>query len=132
MSLTKIAASEVNGLLLKSAHELRRVSAENAALREQLAGRQREDHAEKIASIAVGRGIMSEDQAAGYARTLASSERDLNMVEDFVARGNGVGLALGEDVEKTASDNTLDVSGGSEADRRFVGFLMSSDLGHDE
>jgi len=123
--MQKIAAADMNHLLIKTAHVIRTLETENATLRQQLADKDRHTHAEKIASIAVERGIMSEDNATDYATELARSDRDLEMVEEFVARNNGVGVPLGSEMHKTASDDTL--ADGDTAEGRFANFLLTSD-----
>ena len=126
--MIKIAAAEVNGLLIKSAATIRDLHAENQDLKAQLAGKSRLEHAEKIAHIAIDRGIMSEDKALEYAQTLAESTRDLSMVEEYVAHNGGIGVPLGrEEFTKSASDHTLE-TGNSKAESEFVDFLLTSDL----
>jgi hypothetical protein len=125
--MQKIAAADLNHLLVKSAHVIRTQESTIATLEQQLSDKNRMGHAEKIASIAVDRGIMSEDNASDYANELATSGRDLDMVEDFVSRNNGAGVPLGSELTKTASDNEL--ASGDTAEGRFANFLLTSDLG---
>lgn len=100
--LEKASAVEVNGLLLSAAANIRDLVAENIELKTKLASVARQEHAEKIASVIVGRGQMDEDGAKDYARSLRESDRDLNMVEDFVKR-SAPGVPLGH--TKTASEH---------------------------
>lgn len=122
--LEKISAAQVNTILLKSAAELRTLRDENIQLRRQLADRERYEHAEKIASMAVDRGIMDPTDAADYASQLASGGTDLGMVENFVSKA-AAGVPLGQALEKTASDN---LSGGEDATDVLTSFLLSSDF----
>lgn len=124
--LQKIAAADLNHILIKSAHVIRTQAAEIETLKQQLADQDRHTHAEKIASIAVDRGIMSEDNAREYANSLAESDRDLGMVQEFVESNNGAGLPLGSELTKTAADDTL--GSGDTAEDRFANFLLTSDL----
>ena len=126
--MRKIAGAELDGILIKTAAALRSLQAENDDLRRQLAARDRQDHAEKIAHVAVQKGMMSEDAASEYADSLASSDKDLSMVEEFVTRGNGTGVPLGREIEKVASDHTLADPNGSQAEADFANFLLTSDL----
>lgn len=126
--MTKIAAAELDGLLIKTAAQLRSQQAYIAELEAKLAVRDRQEYAEKIAHVAVSRGIMSEDSAAKYADSLAASDRDLSMVEEMVSHGNGAGVPLGQEIEKVASDHTLHLSDGSRADQDFTNFLLTSDF----
>ncbi len=123
--MQKIAAADLNHLMIKSAHVIRSLETENAELKRQLADKDRHSHAEKIASIAVDRGIMSEDNAEAYATELASGDKDLAMVEDFVARNNGAGVPLGSELVKSASETEL--GDGDTAEGRFTNFLLTSD-----
>ncbi len=124
--MIKIAAAELIGLLIKTAGIIRDQNQEIARLKAELAEKHRHEHAEKIAHIAVSRGIMPEDQAVEYAESLARSSRDLAMVEEFVAHNGGVGTPLGQaEITKTASDHTL--ATGSQAEAEFVDFLLSAD-----
>ena len=125
--ITKIAAADLDHLLVKSASIMRAQEAEISSLRAQLAGKDRESHAEKIASIAVERGIMSVDDAESYAKSLAASTRDLSMVEEFVSKSTGPGMNLGEDLHKEASADS-DLPIGDTPEGRFASFLLSSDL----
>ena len=124
--MQKIAAADLDHQLIKSAHVIRTQATQIAELKDQLSLKNREEHAEKIASIAVSRGLMSEDSAEDYAKTLADSDRDLNMVEEFVARNSGTGLPLGDEMAKTASDDIALNDGSAEAD--FNNFLLTSEL----
>tara|TARA_Y100000310_G_C20503728_1_gene725326 strand:- start:383 stop:754 length:372 start_codon:yes stop_codon:yes gene_type:complete len=121
--IQKIAAADLNHLLVKSAHVIRTQGAEIQELKQHLADKNRLDHAEKIASIAVDRGIMSEDNATEYASKLAESDRDLSMVEDFVSRNSGAGLPLGNEMSKTASDDPM--ADGETAEGRFSNFILT-------
>ena len=124
--MQKIAATDLNHLLVKSAHVIRTQESQISDLKQRLSDRDRSNHAVKIAGLAVERGVMSEDNADEYARSLADSDKDLDMVEDFVSRNNGAGLSLGSELSKTASDAYLD--DGESAEGRFNNFLLTSDL----
>jgi cell division septum initiation protein DivIVA len=100
--LEKIAAAQVDEYMAKAASALRTLSTENAQLKTKIAEFERKEQAEKIASIAVDRGVLAEDEATEYAERLISGGEDLKMVEDFVRRSSG-GLTLGKTLEKTAS-----------------------------
>ena len=84
--LEKLSADQVNDYMIKAASLLRAQQAEIERLSGELAVRARRDHAEKIASTAVNRGIMAEDDANSYAEHLVDSDEDLKMVEEFVGR----------------------------------------------
>tara|TARA_Y100000310_G_scaffold320680_1_gene377366 strand:+ start:1094 stop:1468 length:375 start_codon:yes stop_codon:yes gene_type:complete len=122
--MQKIAAADLDHLLIKSAHVIRSQEAKIAELEQQLSDRDRQSHAEKIAGIAVDRGVMSEDNAEDYATELASSDRDLGLVEDFVSRSSGAGVPLGSELEKVAGEHNID---GDTAEGRFNNFLLTSD-----
>ena len=127
MTMQKIAAAELDGLLVKSASVIRSQAARITELETKLAEKDRYEYAEKIASIAVDRGIMSEESASDYARQLASSDKDLSMVEEFVSHNNGAGLSLGEEhIEKKASAGMEHMH--SNADRDFADFLLTSEF----
>jgi hypothetical protein len=124
--MDKIAAAELDSLLIKSANVIRSQQGRIQELEAQVANQDRQDHAEKIASIAVDRGIMSEDRASDYAAQLASSERDLGMVEEFVSHNNGAGVPLGDEFEKHAHASSDETVGAAEA--AFNNFLLTSDV----
>lgn len=118
----KIGSAEVNATLIKAAGIMRNQQAEIARLKEELAVRDRATHAEKIASAAVERGIMDPTEATEYAKTLAAGEKDLEMVEEFVARTTpGVPLVSG--LAKTASASHT--NGDTDV---LTSFLLSNDV----
>jgi phosphatidate phosphatase APP1 len=119
--MNKTASAEVNDTLIKAASVLRAQQAELEYLRSQLAQRNREQHAEKIASTAVDRGIMEADEANEYAQSLAEGNENLDMVENFLSR-TVAGVPLGSSLQKTAS-----VSGAS-GDDVLTSFLLTSDF----
>ena len=119
--LEKIGEAEVNGLLLSAADSIRTLESENARLTAQLATRARSDHAEKIASVAVDRGLMDEDDGQEYARDLAKSDKDLGVVEDILKR-SAKGIPLGHTKTASAHDMDRDASG----DDVLTAFLKTS------
>lgn len=121
--LEKISTAQVESILIKSASALRTLRDENLELRRQLAVRDRRDRAEKIAHLAVDRGVMDPTDASEYAEKLASSGENLEMVEDFVGRA-AAGIPLGMMHEKTASDH---LEGGGEGPDVLTSFLLNSD-----
>ena len=123
--ITKLGSAEINGLMVKAASMLRDLQAENDGLRGQLATRERRDHAEKIASMAADRGIMDSQEATEYAETLASSDKDLDMVAEFVSR-TAAGVPLGDVLQKTASSG--ETGDGDSAEANFNSFLLTSDF----
>ncbi len=127
--LTKIGSAELNGLLIKSAAAIRDLSAENEQLRAQLAKKDRREHAVKIASVAVERGIVAEDAQAEYAQTLASGSRNLDDVEELVSHA-AAGLPLGELTKEAADgDGASGVVPGA-AEQKFASFLTNSGIVH--
>lgn len=122
MSMEKISAAQIDHVMVKAAAELRSLSAENETLRLELASRDRRDHAEKIASVAVDRGIMAEEDAAEYASELSEGSDNLDLVESFVSR-RAAGVPLGKSLEKVAHDT----EGGDGAPDVLTTFLLSSD-----
>jgi len=121
--LEKISAAQVDNILIKSASVIRQQDARIHELEAELARRDRREHAEKIAEVAVDRGIMDEDDAEEYAEKLASSAEDLTMVEEFVGRA-AAGVPLGRSLEKVASDS----EGGEGETDVLTAFLLTSDL----
>jgi polyhydroxyalkanoate synthesis regulator phasin len=121
--LEKISEAQVNHIMIKAASALRAQQARIGELEQQVASYKRRDHAEKIASTAVNRGIMEEDEAGSYANDLANSSEDLNLVEDFVSRA-AAGVPLGKTLEKTAAEHGGE---GGESDV-LTAFLLSSDI----
>jgi len=119
--MEKTSSTEVNATLIKAASALRSQQAEITHLRSELARRDRESRAEKIASQAVDRGIMDAEEATEYAQSLAQGDKDLDMVEEFVNR-TAAGVPLSSSLQKTAS-----VSGSSESDV-LTNFLLTSDF----
>ena len=122
MSMEKISAAQAEHVMIKAAAHMRGLADENSALRRELASRDRRDHAEKIASTAVGLGIMAEEDAADYASELTASEENLDMVESFVSR-TASGVPLGMSKEKVAHD----AEGGADNSDVLTAFLLSSD-----
>ena len=120
--LEKISAAQVDHIMTKAASTIRAQDARIRELEFELARRDRVDHAEKIASEAVNRGMMDIDEAEAYASDLANSQEDLKMVEDFVSRA-AAGVPLGKTLEKVASDSS---TGSGEADV-LTSFLLSSE-----
>lgn len=118
---TKISSEEVNATLVKAASILRSQQQEINRLKQELASRERYDHAEKIASAAVDRGFMDPVDAKDYAISLAEGDKDLNLVEDFVSQTTA-GIPLGTGLAKTASEYS-----GSDTDP-LTQFLLSSDI----
>jgi hypothetical protein len=108
MSLLKIGSAEVNATLIKAASALRTLQADNDQLRAQLAMSARRDHAEKIASSAVERGIMDPEEAKDYANSLTDGDKDLTVVEEFVTR-TAAGVPLGASLQKEASAESGDM-----------------------
>ncbi len=101
--LEKISEARIDGYLVKAAHSLRDMTQRIGELELEIARRDRADYAEKIASSAVDRGMVEEDDAGEYAEHLASSSDDLHIVEDFVNRA-AAGVPLGRpSMEKEAS-----------------------------
>ena len=121
--MEKVAAAQVNQYLIKSAQVIRDLAAENKNLKAELANRDRHDQAEKIASVAVERGLVAEEEADTYAEHLANGGEDLKMIEDFVGR-SPVGVPLGTLKEKTAS---AEHSTGEQD--VLTAFLLGSDVG---
>lgn len=122
--MEKISSAQLDGYLVKAAQLLRAQQEEINSLKATVASFERREQAEKIASLAVERGALAEDEADEYAEHLATSDQDLKMVEDFVGRASH-GLSLGKPLEKTASAE------GSEGDGQvdvLTAFLMNSDL----
>jgi hypothetical protein len=120
--LEKISAAQVDHVLLKTAAALRSQEVEITQLKSQLADYERQQHATKIASAAVDRGIVAEDEAAGYASDLANGNDDLNMVENLVSR-SAAGVSLGTTLEKAASVH--EDAGGDDV---LTTFLLSSEF----
>ena len=121
--LEKLSSEQADTIMIKAASALRAQGARIQELETDLARRERMDHAQKIATVAIDKGIMEEDDAVEYAEKLASSTEDLTMVEDFVSR-TAAGVPLGHSLEKTASESD---SGPGEADV-LTSFLLNSDL----
>lgn len=119
--ITKISSTEVNATLVKAAGILRSQQQEISQLRQEIAVLNRHNHAEKIASQAVERGIMDPIDAREYAQSLADGDKDLSMVEDFVSQTTA-GIPLGSGLAKTASEYR-----GSDNDP-LTQFLLSSDI----
>lgn len=120
--MEKVSAEHVDHLMVKAASALRSLQAENVALRQRVDTFERERHAEKIASVAVANGALSEDESEDYISNLVTSNDDLTQVERYVGMARG-GLSLGRPLEKTASD-----SSGSSADQNFFAALNSGDM----
>ena len=118
--MIKISSEEVNATLIKSANALLAQQEQIAHLTNEIAVLNRHNHAEKIASQAVERGIMDPTDAREYAQSLADGNKDLSMVEDFVTQSTA-GIPLGSGLAKTASEYR-----GSDSDP-LTQFLLSSD-----
>lgn len=123
--LTKISSAQANDLLVKAANTIRSQNAVIADLEAKLAARDRHDHAEKIAELAVERGVLSSEEVNDYAEKLASSDKDLGDVEDLVKR-SVTGVPLGQPMEKDASESD-ETSGIGEAEDRFFRGLLASE-----
>lgn len=121
--LEKISSTQIDHIMIKAASALRAQDGRIKELEEELARRDRRDHAEKIASSAIERGLMEEDDAAEYAEKLASSSENLTMVEEFVGRA-AAGVPLGHSLEKVASES----EGGEGETDVLTAFLLTSDL----
>ena len=93
-------------------------------LKTKIASYERKEQAEKIASIAVQRGIMAEDEAPEYAEHLASGGEDLKLVEEVVGRTSRA-LPLGKMLEKSASADNGNIPVGEDV---LTNFLLSSDF----
>jgi hypothetical protein len=122
--MEKLSYTQVNGILLESASTIRGLRTRNLELEAELAKRDRSDHAEKIAQVAVSRSLMAEEEAADYATKLANSDDNLDMVEEWVGRAAS-GLPLGQ--EKVASVDETPVEGG-DAEVNFAAALLGSDI----
>lgn len=120
----KINTSEIDGVMIKAASALRSLQQENERLRNELARRDRQNHATKIASSAVARGIMEEAEADDYAQSLLESGKDLDMVEDFVSKTVS-GIPLGSGLAKTASDNLSYGDGSADV---LTSYLLSNEI----
>ena len=125
--LEKISEAQVNTILIKAASALRTQRARIQELEQKISSFERQDYAEKIASAAVERGIMAEDEAESYAQDLAKSDKDLKMVEEFVGHA-AAGVPLGKELEKVASEDVEGNPASGEAERRFNDFLLTSDI----
>jgi hypothetical protein len=121
--MEKVSSAQINEYMVKAASAIRSQAAEIRQLKEKIASHDRRDHAVKIASLAVERGALSEDSVDEYAEHLAKGGEDLKMVEEFVSRSSR-GLPLGKTLEKTASADDGQVSGGDV----LTEFLLNSDL----
>jgi len=102
--MIKVSAENINMSLIKAASLLRDQQREINRLNEVLSSKTRFEHAEKIASTAVQKGFLDTDEAKDYASSLASSEKDLDIVEDFVSR-TAMGVPLSAGIKKVASEN---------------------------
>ena len=120
----KIDTSEIDGVMIKAASALRSLQQENSRLRDELARRDRQNHATKIASSAVARGMMEEADAVDYAQSLLESGKDLDMVEDFVSKTVS-GIPLGSGLAKTASDNLSFGDGSADV---LTSYLLSNEI----
>ncbi len=115
---------DIDGVMIKAASALRSLQLENNRLKEELAKRDRADHATKIASSAVERGIMEADEASDYAQTLLESDKDLDIVEDFVSKTVS-GIPLGSGLAKTASENLSYGDGSADV---LTAYLLSNEI----
>lgn len=119
--LEKIGAAEINGLLKQASVTITNLVGENQQLRDELAERDRKDHAIKIANEAAERGQISVDNVGDYAEKLASSGRDLNMVEEFVTNA-APEVPLGSFTKEASEDS----ASGMTPEERFEYELMHS------
>jgi len=126
MSLNKLGGAEVNGILKQAAATLRSQQARIAELEAAQASQARLEHAEKIASVAVDKGVLEAEDASEYARSLAGGDKDLDVVEDFVSR-TVAGVSLGDALQKTASDGSSGLDGTGED--VLTRFLLNSNVG---
>tara|TARA_R100000149_G_C5801154_1_gene88370 strand:- start:299 stop:655 length:357 start_codon:yes stop_codon:yes gene_type:complete len=117
--MIKLSFESIDRTMIKAASIIRAQNAEINRLKEIIDSRSRFDHAEKIASVAVERGLMGLDEAKDYASDLAQSEKDLGIVEDFVTR-TAAGTPLSSGIKKVANDNgEIDI---------LTSFLLTNDL----
>ena len=117
--MNKLSFENIDRTMIKAASVIRSQNKEIQRLNDIIASRTRIDHAEKIASVAVERGLMDIEEAKDYASDLARSERDLGVVEDFVSR-TAAGTPLSSGIKKVAHDNgEIDV---------LTSFLLTNDL----
>lgn len=123
--MDKIASvKDVEAVLTKTAGVCRQLAAENRDLRTQLASYQRRDELSKIASQAVERGTLEEDDVPNFVDRWSKDETPLEVLTDFVGRTPpGVPLARLDEHEKVASAD------GDETDV-LTAFLTSTDVGN--
>ena len=125
LDLEKVAGADIDAYLVKTAGVLRTQAGRIQELETELAKRNRRDEATKIASIATERGVLAEDVAADWAASLAESDKDLDIVEDFISR-SAPGMPLGEPKEKVAGVDGLTGDG----EDTLSSFLMASEFSH--
>ena len=117
--MDKLSFESIDRAMIKGASIIRAQNKEIQRLNEIIQSRTRIDHAEKIASVAVEKGLMGREEAKDYASDLARSEKDLGIVEDFVSR-TAAGTPLSSGIKKVAHDN-----GGTDV---LTTFLLTNDL----
>jgi len=117
--MIKVSSADINRSMQKAASIIRKQQTEINRLTEILTSKNRYDYAEKIASTAVEKGLMAIEQAKDYADSLANSEKDLQIVEDFVSR-TSTGVPLSTGIQKIANDN-------GESDV-LTSFLLTNDI----
>ena len=104
--MNKIAAEDLNQPLLKAASVMRGQQSEISRLRVELGRRDRNDHAQKIASLATERGMMGDSESRDYAQQLVDSGQDLSVVENVISN-TAAGFPLGSTLSKPAADDTV-------------------------
>ena len=102
--MEKISSEQINATLVKTAQVLRSQQSEIATLKETIAQYERKSQAEKIASVAVERGMVADAEEADYAERLAQGDKDLSVVEEVVSQ-QAAGVPLGSDLQKLASED---------------------------
>lgn len=121
--MNSIETSDIDTVMIKAASALRSLQRENQSLRDELLKRDRQEHATKIASSAVERGMMDVNEASDYAQTLVESNKDLDIVEDFVSK-TVTGIPLGSGLAKTASDHSI-MGGSTDV---LTAYLLSNEI----
>jgi hypothetical protein len=124
--LEKLSHQDINDLLIKTASIMRSQNEEIKRLRGELAAKSRREHAEKIAHIAVEKGVIDESDASSYAEKLDRGGKDLETVEEFVAQ-TVAGLPLGESLQKLAEEQVDGHVDGTSPEDKFCNFLLTSD-----
>ena len=101
--LRNLTFEQIDDLMVKSASGFRVLIEENKRLRQALADRDRRDQSEKIASAAVEKGWVSQEEADTYASNLYQNGKDLSPVEELVNH-SATGIPLSPGIQKVASD----------------------------